>query len=98
MCFPVTCANEECRDAVQLSEISELLTEDQTRRYTVEERKWCDSTMLAYCRPFVGHQSAKLEKKRAYQKSSQAVPSFTSERTAASTMESSVASFCAGPR
>ena len=98
MCFPVTCANKECCDAVQLSEISELLTEDQTRRYTIEEKKWSDSSMLAYCRPFVSHHSAMVEKKKAYRQTSQAVPSFCSERTAASTMESSVASISAGPR
>ena len=98
MKFPVACANKECRDALMFSQISELLTEDQTRRYTVEEKKWSDSSMLAYCRPFVGHHSAKPGQRKAYQQTSQKAGSLCSESTAASTMQSSVISSSAGPR
>ena len=39
MALPVRCANEKCFEAMTSSEIFNLLSKEQQRRYTIEEEK-----------------------------------------------------------
>ena len=63
--LPVRCSNEACFDAITSSEIYSLLSDDQKRRYSIQEEKVDEHSISEECTGFLESICAGTEQLKA---------------------------------